>query len=39
MQSTMQDSHALTAQTLFTHGARVFADSEVVTFDGARTRR
>lgn len=35
----MQDTYPLTVQTLFEHGARVFADSEVVTFTGAGTRR
>src|ERR1700723_271559 len=39
MRSTMQDAYPLTVQTLFEHGARVFADSEVVTFTGADTRR
>src|SRR5438034_8151891 len=38
MQSTMQD-YPLTVNCLFEHGAAVFADSEVVTFDGATTRR
>ncbi len=38
MQSTMQD-YPLTVNSLFEHGANVFADSEVVTFDGAATRR
>jgi fatty-acyl-CoA synthase len=36
--STMQNS-PLTVQTLFEHGARVFADREVVTFDGTSTKR
>src|SRR5712691_11187202 len=39
MLSTMQDSHPLTVQTLFEHGASVYADSEVATFDGIQTRR
>ena len=39
MFSTMQDSYPLTIQTLFEHGARIFADSEVVTFEGVTTRR
>src|SRR5437870_2873802 len=39
MLSTMQDSCPLTVQTIFEHGARVFADSEVVTFTGTTTRR
>ena len=39
MLSTMQDSHPLTVQTLFEHGASIFADSEVVTFDGVKSRR
>jgi fatty-acyl-CoA synthase len=38
MLSTMQDAYALTVQTLFEQGARVFADSEVVTFTGIGTR-
>lgn len=38
MQSTMQD-YPLTVNCLFEHGAAVFADSEVVTFDGTTTRR
>jgi len=39
MQSTMQDSYPLTVNALFEHGASVFADKEVVTFDGKATRR
>ena len=39
MQSTMQDDYPLTVQHLFEHGARVFADSEVVTFDGVSSKR
>ena len=39
MLSSMQDSHPLTVQTLFEQGARLFADSAVVTFTGAGTRR
>ncbi len=39
MLSTMQDSHPLTVRTLFEHGAGVYADSEVATFDGVTTRR
>jgi fatty-acyl-CoA synthase len=38
MLSTMQD-YPLTVQTMFEHGARVFADSEVATFTGADVRR
>jgi fatty-acyl-CoA synthase len=38
MNSTMQDSHALTVQTLFNHGAQLFACSKVVTFSGTETR-
>jgi len=38
MNSTMQDS-PLTVQTMFEHGARVFADREVITFDGVATKR
>jgi hypothetical protein len=39
MLSTMQDSYPLTVQELFEHGARIYADSEVVTFTGTGTRR
>jgi len=39
MLSTMQDSYPLSVQALFEQGARLFADSEVVTFTGAGTRR
>ena len=38
MLSTMQD-YPLTVRAIFEHGERVYADSEVVTFDGAGTRR
>jgi fatty-acyl-CoA synthase len=38
MQSTMQD-YPLTVNSLFEHGAKVYASSEVVTFDGTATRR
>src|SRR5262245_53413000 len=38
MQSTMQD-YPLTVNSLFEHGASVFANKEVITFDGAATRR
>jgi fatty-acyl-CoA synthase len=37
MFSTMQD-YPLTVQAIFEHGARVFAGSEVVTFDGVGSR-
>jgi len=37
MLSTMQD-YPLTVRAIFEHGERVFADSEVVTFDGVRGR-
>jgi fatty-acyl-CoA synthase len=37
MLSTMQD-YPLTVRAIFEHGATVFADSEVVTFDGVRGR-
>src|SRR5581483_4824086 len=39
MHSTMQDDYQLTVNALFEHGASVFADSEVITFDGVGTRR
>jgi fatty-acyl-CoA synthase len=39
MLSTMQDAYPLTVQTLFEQGARIFADSEVVTSTGVGTRR
>jgi fatty-acyl-CoA synthase len=38
MQSTMQDQ-PLAISALFEHGRRVYADSEVVTFDGQGLRR
>ena len=38
MLSTMQD-HPLVISDLFEHGRRVYADSEVVTFDGEGVRR
>ena len=38
MLSTMQD-HPLVISDLFEHGRRVYADSEVVTFDGTGVRR
>jgi len=38
MQSTMQD-HPLTITDILRHGATVYADSVVHTFDGARVRR
>ncbi|HJZ89125.1 MAG TPA: long-chain fatty acid--CoA ligase [Polyangia bacterium] len=38
MLSTMQD-FPLTLASLFRHGATVYADSEVVTFEGDRSRR
>ena len=36
MQSTMQD-YPLTVNSLFEHGATVFANSKIVTFDGTTT--
>ena len=39
MQSTMQDTYPLTVNALFEHGASVFSDSKVVTFDGTATQR
>lgn len=38
IQSTMQD-WPLTVTALFKHGAKVYADSEVATFEGSETRR
>jgi fatty-acyl-CoA synthase len=38
MLSTMQDS-PLTVRVIFEHGERLYADSEVITFDGFATRR
>jgi acyl-CoA synthetase (AMP-forming)/AMP-acid ligase II len=38
MQSTMQD-YPLTINSLFEHGATVFSQSNVITFDGTTTRR
>ena len=38
MQSTMMD-FPLTVGAILRHGARVYADSEVVTFEGDRCRR
>ena len=37
MLSTMQE-YPLTINALFEHGAKVFADSVAVTFDGTATR-
>jgi fatty-acyl-CoA synthase len=38
MLSTMQD-YPLTVRDIFEHGERLYADSQVVTFDGVATRR
>ncbi|MGZ4241504.1 MAG: fatty acid--CoA ligase, partial [Actinomycetota bacterium] len=38
MQSTMQD-FPLTIGMIFRHGRRVYANSEVVTFEGETSRR
>jgi fatty-acyl-CoA synthase len=39
MLSTMQDTYPLTVRHLFEHGANLYGDSEVVTFDGVQTRK
>jgi fatty-acyl-CoA synthase len=39
LQSTMQNDHPLSAGALFTHGLRLYPDSEVATFDGTGLRR
>jgi fatty-acyl-CoA synthase len=39
LQSTMQNDYPLSAGARFTHGLRLYPDSEVATFDGTGLRR